>query len=43
MRAVVQRVAEASVSVGGNPVGDIGKGLLVFLGGARQDKTENIE
>jgi D-tyrosyl-tRNA(Tyr) deacylase len=32
MRAVVQRVSEASVSVGGQVVGTIGRGLVVLVG-----------
>ena len=32
MRAVVQRVREAAVSVGGTTVGAIGEGLLVLCG-----------
>jgi len=32
MRAVAQRVAEARVRVGGRVVGEIAKGLLVYLG-----------
>jgi D-tyrosyl-tRNA(Tyr) deacylase len=32
MRAVVQRVSSASVSVDGEPVASIGRGLLVLLG-----------
>lgn len=32
MRAVVQRVASASVSVGGEAVSSIGRGLLILLG-----------
>jgi D-tyrosyl-tRNA(Tyr) deacylase len=32
MRAVVQRVSQARVSVGGETVGEIGLGLLVLLG-----------
>jgi D-tyrosyl-tRNA(Tyr) deacylase len=37
MRAVVQRVARASVGVGGAVVGQIGPGWLVLLGVARGD------
>jgi len=37
MRAVIQRVTRASVSVDGNIVGQIGQGLLVLLGVSRTD------
>jgi len=37
MRAVVQRVSEARVEVGGEVVGRIGRGLLVLLGIGRED------
>ena len=37
MRAVIQRVSEARVSVAGEKVGTIGKGLLVLLGVAHGD------
>jgi D-tyrosyl-tRNA(Tyr) deacylase len=37
MRAVVQRVAEAAVSVDGREVSRIGPGLLVLLGVHRED------
>ncbi len=37
MRVVVQRVSEASVRVGEEIVGRIGRGVLVFLGVARDD------
>ena len=37
MRAVVQRVRRASVTVDGEVVGEIGKGLVVLVGIARDD------
>jgi len=37
MRAVVQRVTQASVEVEGLVVGEIGNGLLVFVGVGRED------
>ena len=37
MRAVVQRVTRARVTVGGETTGEIGVGLLVLLGIARDD------
>lgn len=43
MRAVVQRVKRASVSVGGKTVGAIDAGLLVFLGIAPADSAADIE
>jgi D-tyrosyl-tRNA(Tyr) deacylase len=43
MRAVVQRVATASVSVAGEVVGAIGPGLCVFVGVAHDDTPELAE
>lgn len=43
MRAVVQRVARASVTVANEVVGEIGKGLLVLLGVARDDREADAE
>ena len=37
MRAVLQRVTEASVSIGGETVGAIGRGLVVLVGVAKGD------
>ncbi len=42
MRAVVQRVSEASVTVDGNITGLIGKGLLVLLAVHRDDSDEQL-
>jgi D-tyrosyl-tRNA(Tyr) deacylase len=43
MRAVVQRVKEATVRVEGEVVGAIGPGLLVLLGVGREDALEDAE
>jgi D-tyrosyl-tRNA(Tyr) deacylase len=43
MRAVIQRVKSASVTVENETVGKISKGLLVFLGIAKADKTDDAE
>jgi D-tyrosyl-tRNA(Tyr) deacylase len=43
MRAVVQRVASASVSIEGGIHGSIGKGLLVLLGIGPQDTPSDAE
>lgn len=42
MRAVVQRVAKASVSVDGKTVGEIGHGMLVLLAAAGNDGPEQV-
>lgn len=41
MRAVVQRVAKARVTVGGRTVGETGFGLCVFLGVAQGDGPDD--
>ena len=43
MRAVIQRVKEASVSIDGNAEGEIGNGLLVFIGIEDADDQTDIE
>ena len=40
MKALLQRVTEASVSVAGEVVGRIGQGLVVFVGAADGDTEE---
>ena len=40
MRVVIQRVKEAQVKVGGQVVGQIAKGVLIFLGVARYDSRD---
>lgn len=43
MRALIQRVSEASVLVAEETVGRIGAGLLIFLGIGRDDTEQNAE
>ena len=42
MRIVIQRVSRASVKVGGEVVGKIENGLLIFLGVAHGDEEEDV-
>ena len=41
MRAVIQRVSEARVTVGAEIVGQIGAGLCILLGVGKEDKESN--
>lgn len=43
MKLLVQRVRQAAVSVGDDIVGQIGPGLLVFLGVERDDDAQIVE
>jgi D-tyrosyl-tRNA(Tyr) deacylase len=43
MRAVVQRVKSAAVSVDEDPIASIGRGLVVFLGVGREDDRGDVE
>jgi D-tyrosyl-tRNA(Tyr) deacylase len=43
MRAVIQRVSRASVTVDGAVVGAIERGLLVFLGVGKEDTQADID
>ncbi|HJP95041.1 MAG TPA: D-aminoacyl-tRNA deacylase [Pyrinomonadaceae bacterium] len=43
MRAVVQRVTRASVTIDGQTVGEIENGLVVLLGIARDDTTADAD
>ncbi len=42
MRLVVQRVKQASVRIQNETVGEIGLGLLIFLGVGRDDTEEDV-
>jgi len=43
MRLVIQRVTEASVTVNGDVIGAIGKGLLVLVGIAKADTLDDSD
>lgn len=43
MRAVIQRVKSASVSVNGTVTGKIGHGILIYLGVAEGDSEQDLE
>ena len=43
MRAVIQRVSSARVRVGGEIVGEIGKGFLVLLGVGKEDTEKDAD
>lgn len=43
MRAVVQRVKQSTVKAGNEIVGEIGRGLLVLLGVARDDTANDAD
>ena len=43
MRAILQRVSHASVTVEGDVIGSIGQGLLVFLGCGEGDTRDDLE
>ena len=43
MRVVAQRVSSASVSVEGESVGDIGAGMVVFVGIEEADCVDDVE
>lgn len=43
MKALIQRVKRASVTVDGEKISEIGKGILVFLGVEKDDEKENAE
>lgn len=43
MRAVIQRVEQAAVTVDGQTIAEIGTGLLILLGVENEDNQEDIE
>ena len=43
MRAIIQRVKEARVDVGGETVGRIGQGVLVLLGAGKDDTSSDAD
>lgn len=43
MRALIQKVNRAKVTVAGKVVGEIGRGLIIFLGIGKEDDETRIE
>ena len=43
MRAVIQRVSKASVTIEGNVKSAIGQGFLIFLGVCEEDTMEDVD
>lgn len=43
MRALIQRVKRASVTIDGEPYSSIAAGMLVFVGVIKEDEKENAE
>ena len=43
MKIVIQRVARASVTIGGKKVSEIGKGLMILVGVVEGDTSEDME
>lgn len=43
MRALIQRVKRASVTIDGEPYSSIAAGMLVFVGVTKEDEKENAE
>lgn len=42
MRVVVQKVTEAAVLVGGEIIGEIGKGFMLLVGIGKEDAQEDV-
>ena len=43
MRVLLQRVSEASVTIGGEKKSEIGRGLLLLLGIEKSDGEEDVD
>ncbi|MFO0780885.1 MAG: D-aminoacyl-tRNA deacylase [Candidatus Gracilibacteria bacterium] len=43
MKALIQRVTKASVTVNGSKISEIGKGILIFLGITHGDNEKDIQ